>query len=131
MGRIRHDHSLERGGLSSQQIKSKDPRRRSCGYGLLYELSKSKKKGAPDESFFLEHIKHIHKSYDGETLAMQGSMGGALMGIGKRTAKLHAAALKVARHIGPIKLETDSGNGEPFDVVKHLTSDYIRKKLGV
>jgi len=58
-------------------------------------------------------------------------MGGALMGIGKRSAKLNAAALKVARQIGPIEFETESGDCEPFDVVKHLTSDYIRNKLGV
>jgi len=117
--------------LAGDWIKSKDPRRRSCGYGLLYELSKSKKKSAPDEAFFLGHIEHILNSYDRETLEVQGSMGGALLGIGKRTANLNGAALKVARHIGPIEFETESGNCEPFDVVKHLTSDYIRKKLGV
>ena len=58
-------------------------------------------------------------------------MGGALLGIGKRNAALNAAALKVARQLGPIEFVTDSGHCEPFDVVKHLTSDYIRKKLGV
>ena len=117
--------------LASDWIMSHDPRRRSCGYGLLYEVSKSKRKSAPDEAFFLECIQHIQKSYDGETRPVQGSMGGALMGIGKRTAKLNAAALKVARRIGPIEFETERGNCEPLDVVKHLTSDYIRKKLGV
>jgi len=117
--------------LASDWVKSKDPRRRCCGYGLLYELSKSKKKSAPEEGFFLGHIDHIQQSYDGESLAVQGSMGGALLGIGKRTAKLNAAALIVARQIGPIEFETESGNCEPFDVGKHLTSDYIRKKLGV
>lgn len=117
--------------LAGDWIKSDDPRRRCCGYGLLYELSKSKKKGAPDETFFLAHIEHIRKSFDGEELAVQGSMGGALLGIGKRSAKLNAAALKVARHIGPIEFETNSGDCEPLDLVKHLTSDYIRRKLGV
>jgi len=117
--------------LAGDWVMSKDPRRRSCGYGLLYELSKSKKKSAPDEAFFLKHIQLIKKSYDGETLPVQLSMGGALLGLGKRSAKLNAAALKVARQIGPIEFETESGDCEPFDVVKHLTSDYIRTKLGV
>ncbi len=117
--------------LAGDWVMSKDPHRRDCGYGLLYELSKSKNKSAPDEAFFLKHIQHIEKSYDSEILLVQGSMGGALLGIGKRSAKLNAAALKVARQIGPIEFETESGNCEPFDVVKHLTSDYIRKKLGV
>ena len=117
--------------LADDWIKSKDPRRRCCGYGLLYELSKSKNKSAPDEAFFLEHIKHIRKSFGGEKLAVQGSMGGALLGIGKRSAKLNGAALKVARYTGPIEFETSNGNCEPFDVVKHLTSDYITNKLGL
>ena len=117
--------------LAAEWVKSKDPLRRSCAYGLLYELSKSKKKSAPDTAFFLEHVECIEESFEGEPLLVQGSMGGALLGIGKRNAELNAAALKVARQIGPIEFVTDSGNCEPFDVVKHLTSDYIRKKLGV
>ena len=58
------------------------------------------------------------------------SMAGALMGIGKRSKKLNAAALKVAREIGPIDFDPD-GRCDPMDVSKHLTSDYIRKKLGI
>ena len=56
-------------------------------------------------------------------------MGGALLGIGKRNAKLNAAALKVAKKIGPIQFESNSGQCEPFDVVKHLTSNYLKNKL--
>lgn len=117
--------------LASDWAKSTDSRRRCCGYGLLYELSKSKKKSAPGEAFFLKYIERIRKSYEGETMPVKGSMGGALLGIGKRTVKLNSAALKVARHIGPIEFETESGNCEPLDVVKHLTSDYIKNKLGI
>jgi len=117
--------------LAEDWVKSEHPRRRSCGYGLLYELSKSKTKSAPDEIFFLGHLNHINQSYDEAPRPVQGSMGGALMGIGKRTAKLNATALKIARRIGPIEFEAESGNCEPFDVSKHLTSDYITKKLGV
>lgn len=117
--------------LASEWIESKDPRRRSSGYGLLYELSKSKKKSAPDEAFFLKVVQRIRKQFDSEVRAVQGSMGAALMGIGKRTAKLNAAALKVAKYTGPIEFESSSDNCEPFDVTKHLTSDYIKKKLGV
>lgn len=117
--------------LTDDWIKSDDPRRRCCGYGLLYELSKSKKKSAPDEAFFKEHVEYINKNFDTEKLSVQESMGGALLGIGKRTAMLNAVALKVARRIGPIEFETEDGNCEPMDIVKHLTSDYIKNKLGV
>jgi len=112
-------------------INSKDTIRQSCGYGLLYEVSKSKKKIAPDDAFFLERIEDIRKSFHNENKVVQGSMGGALMGMGKRNPKLNAAALKLAKLIGPIQLESNGKKCEPFDVVKHLTSDYIRKKLGV
>ena len=117
--------------LAVEWTKSKDKIRRSCGYGLLYEISKSKKKSTPDDSFFLNQIEYIRTSFPSETNVVLGSMGGALMGIGKRNAKLNAAALKVAKTIGPIQIEIEGSNCEPFDVAKHLTSDYIKKKLGV
>ncbi len=59
------------------------------------------------------------------------AMGTALMGIGKRGAVLNEAALKVARAVGPIEFTSAGGACEPFDVVKHLTTDRLREKLGV
>jgi hypothetical protein len=58
-------------------------------------------------------------------------MGGALMGIGKRNVELNRAALDVAERIGPIDFNEDGQKCDPFDVVKHLTSDYLKKKLGI
>lgn len=117
--------------LATEWINSKDAIRRRCGYGLIYEVSKSKKKSAPDDTFFLDRIEYIRKSFSSEDKIVQVSMGGALMGMGKRNATLNVAALKVAKTIGPIQVGSDESNCEPFDVVKHLTSDYIREKLGV
>jgi hypothetical protein len=117
--------------MAGDWVMSEDPARRSCGYGILYELSKLKTKKAPDEAFFLKHIAHIDQSYDGETRPVRLSMGGALLGLGKRSANLNAAALKLARRIGAIEFDSESGKCEPFDLEKHLTSDYIKAKLGV
>ena len=117
--------------LAGDWIRSTAAERRRCGYGLLYEVSKSKKKTAPADVFFLDHIKRIRTSFHGETRMVRGAMGGALMGMGKRSARLNAAALKVARAIGPIQIGADDSGCEPFDVVKHLSSDHITKKLGV
>lgn len=117
--------------LADEWIKSKDNVRNCCGYGLLYEVSKFTTKSAPDEAYFLEHIKRIRDTFDDQHLSVLGAMGGALMGIGKRSVRLNSAALKVARAIGPIKFDGPDGKCEPFDVVKHLTSDYLKKKLGV
>ncbi len=117
--------------LVSKWVNSKDKIRRSCAYGLLYEISKSKKKSTPDDSFFLERIEYIRTSFPSENNAVLGSMGGALFGMGKRSTRLNTAALEVAKTIGPIQIESSGSNCEPFDVVKHLTSDYVKEKLGI
>lgn len=105
--------------------------RRSCGYGLLYEISKLKGGKAPDESYFLDHIARIADRIDGEPSGVRLSMGTALMGMGKRSAKLNAAALEVVRATGPIEFESASGDRDPFDVEKHLTTERLREKLGI
>jgi len=116
--------------LADKWISSDDPVRQGCGYGLLYEISKSKKKSAPEEEYFLAHIAHIEKTYPEQSTDIVLSMGAALIGIGKRSKELNAAALKVAVKIGPIDFDPD-GSCDPMDVAKHLTSDYIKKKLGI
>ena len=114
--------------LADKWIKSKDDMRRSCGYGLLYEISKSKKKDAPDEAYFLAHIADIDKKRKKASTPILMSMAGALMGMGMRTKKLNKEALKVAKAIGPI---THSETCDPFDVAKHLTGDHAKQKLGL
>ena len=116
--------------LADKWIVSKDPVRQRCGYGLLYEISKDKKKSAPDDDYFLKHISLIEDSYPDVSVNALMSMGGALMGIGKRNKKLNAEALRVARKIGPIDFDPD-GRCDPMDITKHLTSDYLKKKLGI
>lgn len=114
--------------LAEKWIKHKDVVRRRCGYGLLYEISRDKKKTAPDETYFLAHIAEIDKKRKRASVPLLMSMAGALMGIGMRTKQLNTAALKVAKQIGPI---THSDTCDPFDVVKHLTSDYAKQKFGL
>ena len=116
--------------LADKWIASKDPVRRRCGYGLLYEISKSKKKSAPGDEYFLAHIEHIDKVYEKLSTDDLMAMAAALMGIGKRSKTLNSAALEVAEKIGPIDFDPD-GRCDPMDVSKHLTSDYIKQKLGI
>ena len=115
--------------LATDWIESPDAVRRRCAYGFIYEISKSKKKNAPDDDFFLKYINHIDKSFAKEDKTVYMSMSAALMGMGKRNLKLNQAAIKVAKNIGPIPVETGKTNCEPFDVTKHLTSDYLAKKF--
>jgi 3-methyladenine DNA glycosylase AlkD len=115
--------------LADQWVRSDDPIRRDCGYGLLYETSKLSGKKAPSEEFFLAHVERIADTIATESEKVRLSMGAALMGIGKRSAALNEAALKVARKAGPIAFTSASGECEPFDVVKHLTTDRLKEKL--
>lgn len=117
--------------LADRWVRSEDPVRRECGYGLLYEASKLSGRKAPTEEFFLGHVERIANTIDAETEKVRLSMGAALMGIGKRSAVLNRAALAVARAVGPIEFTSVSGECEPFDVAKHLTTDRLREKLGV
>ena len=116
--------------LADEWVRGEDPRRRSCGYGLLYEASKLSGRRAPPEEFFLEHIERIDRTIDGERSGVRLAMGNALMGIGKRSRRLNAAALAVADRVGPIEFESASGRCDPFDVAKHLRTDRLRAKLG-
>jgi len=117
--------------VARQWVESRDSVRRRCAYGFLYELSKSKKKSAPDDDFFLKYVNHIGQSFLKEDKSVHMSMATALMGIGKRNLTLNQSALKVANNIGPIPVETGKTKCEPFDISKHLTSDYLTKKLGL
>lgn len=116
--------------IAHDWIRSDDVVRRVCGYGLLYEISKFKGGKAPAEPYFLEHVERIDRTIDGEPTTVRMAMGNALMGIGKRSATLNAAALAVAERVGPIEFESASGTCEPFDVAKHLTTDRLKEKLG-
>jgi 3-methyladenine DNA glycosylase AlkD len=117
--------------LADAWVRSDDPIRRDCGYGLLYEASKLSGRKAPDEAFFLAHVERIAATIATEPERVRMAMGTALMGIGKRSAALNAAALAVARAVGPIEFTSASGTCEPFDVAKHLTTERLREKLGV
>jgi DNA alkylation repair enzyme len=117
--------------LADQWVRSADPVRRDCGYGLLYEASKFSGKKAPSDEFFLAHVERIADTIAREPDTVRLSMGAALMGIGKRSAVLNEAALRVARAVGPIEFTSASGECEPFDVVKHLTTDRLKEKLGL
>lgn len=117
--------------LADRWTRSDDAIRRECGYGLLYEISKFAGRKAPAEAWFLDHVTRIGAAIDGEPEGMRLAMATALMGIGKRSKALNAAALKVAKAAGPIAFTSVSGDCEPFDVVKHLDSPRLREKLGI
>jgi 3-methyladenine DNA glycosylase AlkD len=111
-------------------LKVNDSVRRSCSFGLVYELSKKKSRLYTDD-FFMSVIDNIAVTFDDEPKSVQLAMGGALLGIGKRSQMLNQAALSLAQKLGPIDFNENGKKCDPLDVVKHLTSDYIKQKLGL
>lgn len=110
---------------------NKDHNRKRCGYGLLYELSKSKKKSAPDDEFFLRFLRFIEEEYSQAGKQVLLSMGLAVQGIGLRNIHLYKHALKLAKEIGPIDFNEEGQKCDPYDIVKNLTSDYVVKKFNL
>ena len=117
--------------LACEWISSKDALRRSCGYGLIYELSKDLRMAALTDGFFLDCMDRIQKYFYQEDVNGRLAMGCALMGIGKRNKTLNAVAVKLANEFGPIDFNESNGTCEPFDVAKHLTNERLMKKLGI
>jgi len=115
--------------LACDWIEHKDEIRRRCGYGLVYELSKKNPKGM-DDQWCLKRIKVIQDSIHGEAKWVRESMNTALMGLGKRNKTLNKAAIKAAKKIGPVNIDYGDDNScEPLDVLKHLTSEHLKKKF--
>jgi hypothetical protein len=116
--------------IARDWMKSKDEVRRRCSYGLVYELSKNTRDKRLTDEFFLGCLDTIQETIATEENWVRVAMGGALLGIGKRNKKLNAAAIEVAKVVGLIHFKDGDKRCEPLDVLKHLTSDYLRNKLG-
>ena len=116
--------------LATRWMDSEDEIRRRCGYALLYELSKKNPKGM-DDAFLLDRIGRIEDTIHSEPMWVREAMNTALFGIGKRNKQLNSAAIRAVKAIGPVVIDYGHDNRcEPLDVLKHLTSDYVKNKLG-
>jgi len=115
--------------VTNDWLASKDEARRRSAYGLVYELCKNTRLKALTDAFFLDCIKRIDRTIDSEENWVRLAQGGALMGMGKRNKMLNQAAIKVAQRVGPIDYQDGDRKCEPLDVMKHLTSEYLQKKL--
>jgi 3-methyladenine DNA glycosylase AlkD len=115
--------------LAKDWMKSEDPVRRRCGYGLIYELCKRNPKGM-DDSFLIRTIEHIEATIHREEMWVREAMNTALMGIGKRSGTLNRRAIEAAQKIGPVDIDYGDDNScQPLDVLKHLTSESLQKRL--
>ncbi len=115
--------------VANEWMDGCDAIRQRCGYSLLYELSKKKVAGM-DDDYLLNRIGIIQETIHDQEMWVREAMKGALMGIGKRSKKLNKAAIRAVKAMGPVDVDYGDDNScEPFDVLKHLTSDYLKKKF--
>ncbi len=117
--------------LANEWLKTDHELKRQSGYGLLYELSKNKSNKLLTDEYFMSCIENINNEIFNrkETGSIRCSMACALMGIGKRNQILNQRAIEVAKAVGAIDFNEDGGKCEPFDVLKHLTTDALKKKF--
>ncbi len=116
--------------LAVEWMDSKDPVRRCCGYGLLYELGKDKRDKELTDAFFKKYVERIRKTIRDEENWVRNAMNTSLLSIGKRNLALNKATLKAAKAIGPVDVDYGDDNScEVMDVVKHLSSDWLQEKL--
>ena len=116
--------------VANKWLNSDDSIRQSCAYGLVYEFSKKKSKQY-SEDFFETVLNKIESSFPEADKKILLAMGGALLGIGKRSANLNQRALHIARLIGPIDFNEDGQTCDPLNVEKHLINPTLQTKLGL
>ena len=106
-----------------------DNMRLRCGYLLLYELGKNTRDNALDDRFFTGYVNRIRETIHDQENWVRDAMNASLLSIGKRNRKLNKTCLKAAKAIGPVEIDYGDNSCEPLDIAKHLTSDWLQKKL--
>ncbi len=115
--------------LAADWMDSDDHVRRRCGYLLLYELGKKKGK-AFDDAFFEGYLDRIRDTIHDQENWVRDAMNASMLSIGKRNPNLHEKTLAVAKAIGPVAVDYGDNSCQPVDIVKHMTSESLLKRLG-
>lgn len=115
--------------LFNEWHTSKDEIKRRSAYGMLYYIAQSNK--TLEDSFFEEQLDIIEKNLQQEENYVRDTMNNAVWLIGQRNKKLNARALEVTQNVGKVYVDYGDNSCEAIDCVKHLTSDRIKKKVGL
>lgn len=113
--------------LAEEWIKSKNNIERRCGFHLLYQIAKNNKK-LPDD-YFIPIVKRIEKELQQEENFVKDAMNNTLWTIGMRSKNLNTLCIAVAKTIGVVEVDYGENSCEAINVVKHLTTDRLQKKL--
>ena len=113
--------------LAVEWTTSGDDIKRRCAYLLLYNIAKDDKQ--LNDNFFESYISLIKEKIQVEENLVKDAMNNALLMIGQRNKSLNDKAIEAAKNIGKIDINYGDNSCQPFDVVQHLTSERVQKKL--
>ena len=105
---------------------SKNDVKRRCGYSYLYYLSKDSK--TPD-AYFTPILDEIKRQIQLEENYVKDAMNNALFAIGQRSKEINALCISIAEDVGRISVYYGDNSCEAVDVIKHLTSERMKKKF--
>lgn len=100
---------------------------RRCGFLLLYNYAKDNR-NAEDE-YFVKYISRIEKEIQTEENFVKDAMNTALFMMGQRSRKLNKKAIETAKRIGKVEVDYGDNSCQALNVLKHLTSERVQKKL--
>lgn len=113
--------------LAVEWTLSNDDIKRRCAYLLLYHIAKEENNLTED--FFVSYVNLIEEKIQEEENFVKDAMNNALLKIGERSKALNEKAIGVAKSIGRIEVDYGDNSCRPVDVVKHLSSEKVQKKL--
>ena len=112
--------------MAEQWREDKNNIKRRCGFALLYYLARDTK---IKDSYFFPILERIKAEIQQEENYIKDAMNNALFAIGQRSKKLNLTCIKIAREIGKIVVDYGDNSCEAVDVIKHLTSERMKKKF--
>jgi len=105
---------------------SKNDVKRRCGYSYLYYLAKDSK--TPD-AYFTPILEKIKAQIQLEENYVKDAMNNALFAIGQRSKLMNVMCISIAENAGKITVDYGDNSCEAVDVIKHLTSERMKKKF--
>ncbi len=115
--------------LAVKWIATDDELHKRCGYQLLYQVAQSDKK--LEDSFFLPYVETIESELQSQENFVRDAMNNALWRIGQRSKALNQRCIAAAKKIGKVEVDYGDNSCQPADALKHLTSDRVRRQLGL
>ncbi|MFH1198320.1 MAG: hypothetical protein V1720_21640 [bacterium] len=94
---------------------------------LLYHIAKDDKE--MKDEYFLKYISKIENEIRSEENFVKDAMNMSLFMMGQRNKVLNKSAIEAAKKIGQIEVDYGDNSCQALNVLKHLTSERVQKKL--